>query len=132
MFIDDAALKAAEALEAARVLGGEDLLDIRAGQSTLSDETVAFLTAKREYSVARLGWIKRVLALHDESVTNGFIERKVFDVPPEVLDELEARLSQMAEFAGEFREILQGADGASFAITEPQPPEAQAKKAKAK
>lgn len=130
MFIDDAALKAAEALEAARVLGGEDLLDIRAGQSTLTDQTVAFLTDKRQYSANRLDWIRRVLALHDESVTKGFIERKVFDVPPEVAAELAEKQRLMAEFASEFRPILLGADGAVFAVTDPQPVEVQAKKAK--
>jgi len=119
MFIDDAALKAAEALEAARVLGGEDLLDIRAGESTLSPQTVALLNAKRQYSVDRLAWIRRVLALHDESVTNGYIDRKVFDVPPEVAEELEARLMAMADFAGEFREILIGAD--TLVVTERKP-----------
>lgn len=128
MFIDDAALRAAEALEAARVLGGEDLLDIKDGESTLSDQTVAFLTDKRQYSINRLDWVRRVLALHEESIANGFIERRVFDVPPEVLDELEARLRTMAEFAAEFRETRIGADGASFAVTDPQPIDPRASK----
>jgi len=117
MFIDAAALTAAEALEAARVAGGEDLLDIRAGQSTLSDQTVAFLIDKREYSIARLDWIRRVQALHQESIENGFIERKVFDVPQAVIDELAEKQRLMAEFSGELRAIVAGADGAEFVVT---------------
>jgi len=130
MFIDEAALKAAEALEAARVLGGEDLLDIKAGESTLSPLTVSLLEDKKKYSVDRLDWIGRVLALHEESVVLGFIERKVFDVPPEVAAELAEKQRLMAEFASEFRPTLIGADGAVFAVTDPQPVEAQAKKTK--
>lgn len=108
MIIDAEALKAIVEQETAAILAGEDLLDTAAGESTLSPDTVALLTAKRNYSIARKQWAIEELALYGRGLD--FLDRKVFDIAPEIAAEIQARLDAMLSFANEFRPVVIGAD----------------------
>lgn len=100
----------------ALVSGGEDSLDIQAGESTLSPETIARQTEAFVYLKARRDWIKSVLALLKDGDEKGFDTVKFYDVNPEVLEEIKVKQEQMARFSGLLRPILIGAD--ALVVTE--------------
>jgi hypothetical protein len=108
MLIDSDELKHIIAIETATILAGEDLLDIQEGESTLSPETIALITSKRDYAIARRAWAMQVMDLYDDGLD--FLERKLFDISPESAAEIASKLSEMDAFAHEFRAIQIGAD----------------------
>ena len=124
--IDADALRAIIVQESAAILAGEDLLDTKDGESALSPETVALLNAKRDYSVARKSWAESALAIFDEGAD--YLERKVFDIAPELSTEISAKLAAMAKFADEFRPVVLGSNGGAINITDPQPVRARGRK----
>lgn len=107
-------LKVAEALEKAMVDGGSDLLDIQAGDSTLSSETIVALREKLDHETRQLLLISACLVTLRELVSNGYPVRRVFDVPESVVDELALKQKQMLDFALELRSVVIGADGGAI------------------
>lgn len=109
-------LEVAEVLEAGRVAGGSDLLDIQAGASTLTPETIAVLQVKLAHETEQLSLITRALSALNDLAVHGYPVRKIFDVAPQITDELAAKQKAMAEFASELRPILVGSDGGTISI----------------
>jgi hypothetical protein len=94
----------------ALVAGGEDSLDIAAGESTLSPEAVARQTEAFADLKARRDWIVAVLALLKEGDGKGFDAVKLYNVDPELLAEVRLKHEQMARFRELFRPTVIGAD----------------------
>lgn len=105
-------LNTAKTMEAARVAGGEDLLDIRAGSSTLTIEAVEILQQKLAHETEQLQLIESAIASLELLAGNGYPVRKVFSVNPEISAELELKQKQMRDFASELTPIIVGADQA--------------------
>jgi len=103
-------LQKASVLESSRVAGGEDLLDIRSGASTLTDKTVAILQEKLAHETKQLALIGACIASLTELANHGYPTRKVFNVSAESAAELDLKQKQMREFSGELLPIVIGAD----------------------
>lgn len=109
-------LKEAEIMEQARVDGGSDLIDIEAGDSTLTDETVAALKEKLNHETEQLELIRIAIVALVNLVEHQYPVRKVFDVDPNIVEELTLKQRQMLEFSNEFRPVIIGADGGSITV----------------
>lgn len=107
-------LETAQILEQSRVAGGSDLLDIQAGASTLTPETIAALQAKLIHETEQLAMIGAALSALGSLSAHGYPDRKVFDVKPGITEELKVKQKQMGDFADELRPIVLGADGGNI------------------
>ena len=125
-----AELETAQALEQQRVDGGSDLIDIAQGNSTLMPKTVAALQSKLAEEQGQLNLIITALSALNALAGNGYPDRKVFDIPPEIAAELGLKQKQMADFANELRPILLGADSGTISIVAMPPSAPVAKKNK--
>ena len=114
----------------ALVAGGEDSLDIQAGESTLSPETIARQAEAFADLRARRDWIRAVLALLKEGNQKGFDTLKFYDVNPEMLAEVRIKHEQMARFRELFRPIVIGADALVVMVRETAPESVVVKKSK--
>jgi hypothetical protein len=99
-----------------RVGGGEDLLDIRSGPNTLTQATIEVLQAKLDYEREQLNLLSTALAALKALVAHGYPDRKVFEVPPEITDELATKQAAMKGFADELRQVNVGADNGVISL----------------
>jgi hypothetical protein len=109
-------LKTAETLEQARVDGGSDLIDIKAGVSTLSDATLAALIEKLAHETEQLELIRVSIEALTNLVDHQYPIRRVFDIDPAVSEELAFKQRQMLDFANELRPIVIGADSGIISV----------------
>lgn len=107
-------LNAAKTIEAARVAGGEDLLDIRAGSSTLTIAAVEVLQQKLAYETEQLQLIESAINNLELLSGHGYPVRKVFSVDSEIAAELELKQQQMRDFSSELTPVILGADAAKI------------------
>lgn len=100
----------------ALVAGGEDNLDIQAGESTLTPETIAKETEVLLYLKARRDWLINAISGLNENIEMGFDEIPPFDVNQSVKEEIALKQDQMKLFSDLLRPIVIGSD--SVAVTE--------------
>jgi hypothetical protein len=93
------------------VSGGEDNLDIQAGESTLTPETIEKESEALLYLKARRDWLVSTIAGLEENISLGFDEIPPFDVSQSVKDEITLKQAQMKLFSDLLRPIVIGADG---------------------
>jgi hypothetical protein len=125
-----AELEIALSLEQAMVDGGENLIDIAQGQSTLTAKTLEALHKKLAHETEQRNLIDVALTALKLLAAHGYPVRKVFDVQPEIAIELALKQQQMLDFAAELRPINLGSDGGFFSLSEVQPVAITAKKKK--
>jgi len=114
-------LNQAKVIETARVAGGEDLLDIRSGSSTLTPETVAILQEKLVHETEQLSLINAAINSLENLAKHSYPIRKVFSIQPTIADELALKQKQMQEFAAELLPVILGADAAVITVATQQP-----------
>jgi len=114
----------------ALVAGGEDNLDIQAGESTLTPETIAKETEVLLYLKARRDWLINAISGLKENIEMGFDEIPPFDVNQSVKEEIALKQDQMKLFSDLLRPIVIGADSAVVTERETVIPEPTAKKKK--
>ena len=94
------------------VAGGENNLDIQAGESTLTTETIAKETEVLIYLKARRDWLINAISGLKENIEMGFDEIPPFDVNQSVKEEIALKQDQMKLFTDLLRPIVIGADSA--------------------
>jgi hypothetical protein len=94
--------------------GGENSLDIAAGESTLTPETVASETFAFNYLVARRDWIRAAIAKLDDGIHGGFDEIPDFSASEATVAEIAHKQAQMKQFSDLLKPIVIGADGGAI------------------
>lgn len=98
----------------ALVEGAEDMLDTKAGESTLTPETVESVTIAYNYLKSRREWLITTIAKLNEGLIGKFDVLPVFDGMQSVKDEIVNKQEQMKKFADLLRPVVIGSDGGTI------------------